>query len=387
MKVAFLHFEYPFGGGEMVTSNLSEYFTPVGCEVLVLACKFSGSENENIKFVTLPYEHKINHKTNIDFMIDFINTNQIDILVLPGVYLKEIQRLKSHISAKIVFALHSMPMWEATNKVLVAQAKSSVSILKKLEWCFFQKIKYQFFKTHRSSILKLYKKTFSIVDAYVVLCDAYKEDMETILGEKSSSKLFVISNSVKQHKDVSVYSKIKELLYVGRLSYADKRIDRLILVWKRLMSSFPDWSLRIVGDGPDAERLKDLVLSEAIERVYFEGYHKDVDKYYSSSPIICMTSSFEGWPLTLGEAQAYGVVPVAFNCSAGVEDILSPNGINGILVPPFDLDTYAKELERLMNNDDERIKMAKAALAKSKEYSLDVVGKKWLDLFSSLILK
>lgn len=385
MRVAFLHFEYPFGGGEMVTSNLSEYLNPAGCEVLVFACKFSGPEDKNIKYVTLPYGHKINHRTNIDFMIDFINANKIDILVLPGVYLKEIQRLKTHISAKIVFALHSLPMWEATNKVLVAQAKSSVSILKKLEWCLFQKIKYQFFKTHRSSMLKLYKKTFSIVDAYVVLCDAYKKDMEAILGEQNNAKLFVISNSVKQHKDVSVHSKIKELLYIGRLSYTDKRIDRLIFIWQKLMSSFPDWSLRIVGDGPDAERLKNLVLSEKIERVYFEGYQRNVDKYYAKAPIICMTSSFEGWPLTLGEAQAYGVVPVAFNCSAGVEDILSPNGINGILVPPFDIDMYAKELERLMTDNEERIKIAKAALLKSKEYSLNTIGQKWIDLFNSIL--
>lgn len=369
----------------MVTSNLSEYFAPAGCGVVVFACKFSNPQNDNITFEKLPYGRKINHKTNIGFMIDYINKEHVDILVLPGVYLNEIERLKRDTAVKIVFALHSVPMWEATNKVLMAKAKSSQSFVKKLEWCFFQQIKYRVLKTHRSSTLTLYKKTFDLVDAYVVLCEAYKRDVEALLGVSNSPKLHVISNSVNPGADVDLTAKKNELLYVGRLSYTDKRIDRLISVWRVLMDAFPGWSLRIVGDGPDAVRLKDFVSHEKVDRVFFEGFQRDVSRYYAEASVICLTSTFEGWPLTLGEAQSYGVVPVAFNCSAGVEDILSPDGINGVLVPPFDMELYAKELSRLMNNEAERVKIAKAALLKSKEYSLDVVGQKWLNLFSSLI--
>ncbi|MGL5318737.1 MAG: glycosyltransferase [Bacteroidales bacterium] len=385
MRVAFLHFEYPFGGGEMVTSNLSEYLISKGCKVDVLVCKLNILRDKEITFVNLPYTRRINHNENIDFIIEYINTKNVDILVLPGVYLKRIDLIKQKTSVKVVFNLHSVPMWEAMNKVIVAKEKAKRSLLHGLEWILIQSVKYNLLKTHQKSIRRLYYKTFQMVDAYVVLCSKYKTDIEQVLKLEDSSKLFVIPNSTNPGRCVDFSTKEKEVLYVGRLSYADKRVDRLIDIWADLSIKSDQWKLRIVGDGPELNRLKNLVANYGLSNVLFEGYQSDLQHYYTKASILCLTSTFEGWGLCLTEAQAYGVVPIAFNCSAGVEYILSPNCVNGILVPPFMLDTYAKELAWLMTNDQDRIKIAKAALIKSNEYSPDAVGEKWLKLFKSLI--
>ena len=39
-----------------------------------------------------------------------------------------------------------------------------------------------------------------------------------------------------------------------------------------------------------------------------------------------------------------------FNCCAGIEAILGPNKVNGILVPDGDINAFAKELIELINN-------------------------------------
>ncbi|WP_373834729.1 glycosyltransferase, partial [Bacteroides heparinolyticus] len=52
------------------------------------------------------------------------------------------------------------------------------------------------------------------------------------------------------------YFKKKQLLYVGRIEWYQKRVERLIDIWKRVYRKFPDWELVIVGDGPVREDLE-----------------------------------------------------------------------------------------------------------------------------------
>ena len=102
--------------------------------------------------------------------------------------------------------------------------------------------------------------------------------------------------------------------------------------------------------------------------------------------MLCLTSNYEGWPLCLTEAQANGVVPVAFDCVAGIHEIISPSGENGILVPPFSLKEYARLLIDLLNDADKLQKMKGNVIRKSMDYAPEVIGEKWLRLFESLLL-
>ena len=121
-----------------------------------------------------------------------------------------------------------------------------------------------------------------------------------------------------------------------------------------------------------------------LERITFEGFHGNVKPFYDTASIICLTSTFEGWPLCLTEAQANGVVPVAFGCSDGVKEIIGPSGVNGIVVSPFDIDAFAGELVALASNEDKLRQMKLNVIEKSKTYSPEVSGKKWVELFNSL---
>ena len=122
-----------------------------------------------------------------------------------------------------------------------------------------------------------------------------------------------------------------------------------------------------------------------LERVIFVGGTQDVQSYYRDASVSCLTSTFEGWPLCLTEAQANGVVPIAFNCCAGVSEILSPSGINGILIPPFDKEKFANELCGLLSSPDRIEQMRTEVLLKSQDYSMDIVGPKWSALFDLLL--
>lgn len=104
-------------------------------------------------------------------------------------------------------------------------------------------------------------------------------------------------------------------------------------IWEKVEKACPGWHLDIVGDGPDAELLKDSAQKLGLSRIVFHGF-QNPGPYYSRASIFCMTSTFEGFGLVLVEAMQHGCVPIAFDSYPAVRDIIS-HGENGILIPPF----------------------------------------------------
>ena len=96
-----------------------------------------------------------------------------------------------------------------------------------------------------------------------------------------------------------------------------------------------------------------------------------------------MTSSYEGFGIVLIEAMNMKVVPIAFDSFSTVRDIID-NNINGVLITPFDKELYAKKLSDMMSNESAREIYSNNAYLKSQQFQLDVIGNKWLNLFSSL---
>ena len=86
------------------------------------------------------------------------------------------------------------------------------------------------------------------------------------------------------------------------------------------------------------------------------------------------------------EAQAHGCIPVAFGCTAGVCDILSPSGTNGFIVTPFDEDEYAETLVHIATmSEEEREAIRRSVVAKRTEYAPEIIMKKWVKLFENLL--
>ena len=76
---------------------------------------------------------------------------------------------------------------------------------------------------------------------------------------------------------------------------------------------------------------------------------------------------------------------MAFGSSAGIREILSPNGENGMLVPPFDLDTYAETLSLLMRDTALRRQMQQKVLKKAQLYDIVAIVKQWDRLFKKIL--
>jgi phosphatidyl-myo-inositol dimannoside synthase len=133
--------------------------------------------------------------------------------------------------------------------------------------------------------------------------------------------------------------------------------DVLIRAITRVRSRVPDATLVIVGDGPDAPRLRRLAASAPKGSVVFvgEAAEADLPSYYALADVFAMPCrtrlgglEVEGWGSVFLEAAAAGR-PVVVGDSGGARESLEP-GTTGVLVEGGDVGDVADAVAGLLAN-------------------------------------
>ena len=126
-----------------------------------------------------------------------------------------------------------------------------------------------------------------------------------------------------------------------------------------------------------------LIKKEKIVEVL--GFYKDIPKLFAKSHIVCLPSFYgEGLPKVLLEAAAASRAVVTTD-SPGCRDAIIPNK-TGLLVPINNSQKLADALQRLIENNAERVSMGKAGrnLAK-QEFQVEKIVEKHLNIFERLL--
>lgn len=382
MSILFLIERYPgFGGIETVTTFLSNHFVNCGFKVGVVRYQYENEElldklNPKVFLYTFPNTVNRFSPENKSYIKSVIEEFQPNYLINQENYsglfglLKTIDRT----SFKMITVEHNSP--DARYKMLINYLKNE-----KVEFNVRSYIK----KMSHGLILlkqgirerKYHKELYKLSDEYVLLSIKFKPILKKIGGFKSVEGVTIIENPITiTSTNTSHVNKEKSIIYVGRLDYGQKRVDRLIRIWAKISPCFPDWNLMIIGDGPDRPRLEAITLELQVTNISFVGAQTDVDKYYSKAAIICLTSNVEGWPLVLNEAMAFGCVPIVYDSFAAASDIIQDK-FNGRLIEPFNENKFNEALTETIENESQRSFMSQNAIYDSSRFSLETIGKKW----------
>ena len=221
-------------------------------------------------------------------------------------------------------------------------------------------------------------KNCSKLDALVLLTEEDQKKWNTI------AKTQIIPNALPFYPSVSSTCKNKQAIFVGRMD-EQKGYEYLIQTWTLIHAKHPDWTLNIFGDGEKKKEIIHLISKHSLgHSVKINEPTTNIEQQYLENSICILSSRFEGFGMVLLEAMACGVPCVAFNCPYGPSDIIH-HGIDGYLVEHLNCQDLAIRINNLIENEDLRQKMGKAAKHNIQRYSKDTIMKKWTDLFNHLI--
>jgi glycosyltransferase involved in cell wall biosynthesis len=176
----------------------------------------------------------------------------------------------------------------------------------------------------------------------------------------------------------------KILLNVGRLS-REKDQGTLIEAFASMADAHPDWTLRIVGDGPLRPMLESVVRDRGLEsRVQLPGAVSGIAHEYESAQLFAMPSLYESFGLATAEALAHGLPAVGFADCPGTNELIE-NEVNGLLVPAGDrVVRLAAALGRLLDNPALRRRLGEAGPPSVARFSVDAIVDQWEELLGRI---
>ena len=228
--------------------------------------------------------------------------------------------------------------------------------------------------TYRSKLEERQVKQF---DRFIVLT----EEDKTYWGNLTNIE--VIPNARTFDPEHVASLDTKKVVAIGRFTY-QKGFERLIDAWDMICRQHPEWHLDIVGDGENRTQLQNLIDYYGIgDSITLCPPSNNIEGIYNNASIIALSSRYEGLPMILLEAQAYGLPIVAFDCKCGPSDVVT-NGVDGYLVAEGDCHALSLKLSMVMENESLRQQMGREARKNSSRYSEENIMSKWNTLFQQL---
>lgn len=220
--------------------------------------------------------------------------------------------------------------------------------------------------------------------AVIVLTAGIGQWARQIVGTEAVT---VIPNPVGEqclHRSQSIIKdKQHFVVAMGRMDF-QKGFDLLLRAFALCVERYPDWTLRLVGQGAEQQRLWNLSDQLGIKHaVRFEPVTKEPEKVFRESDLFVLSSRFEGFPMVLLEAMACGLPVVSFDCMSGPREMIR-HDVDGLLVPPEDVDALAKAMAGLMGDERERRRLAERAVEVTDRFGLPRVMAMWSEVLTAV---
>jgi glycosyltransferase involved in cell wall biosynthesis len=220
---------------------------------------------------------------------------------------------------------------------------------------------------------------YPLARALVVQTDAVRTQMQPIMRGRP---IYVIPNAVDapvssdQPPREQRSSGSLQLAAMGRLAH-QKGFDLLIDAFARASEGQPNWSLAILGEGPERTRLAEQVRDRRLEgRVRLCGWVPDPTSVLRNCDAFVLSSRFEGFPNALLEAMALGLPSISFDCPSGPSEIVR-HDVDGLLVPAEDIAALSATIKRLLSDDRLRNRLGTEAVHVAERFSSERYYARW----------
>lgn len=179
-----------------------------------------------------------------------------------------------------------------------------------------------------------------------------------------------------------------QLLSIGAIS---KRKGHLHLIdaLVKVKAEFPNFSMTIAGALSDRnyyQLIQNRILDKGLEQniqIYPDVSFKQILNFYQNAAIFVLHSEEESQGIVFCEAMVAGKAIVATNVG-GIPNVIE-NNVNGLLSDFGDMDTFANNIIKLLEDDSLQKEMQKINRIRSHKYEWKSIAEEIMTLYKSLI--
>ncbi|MBX9806830.1 MAG: glycosyltransferase [Flavobacteriaceae bacterium] len=353
-KIALIGYRLTEGGGEKVMANLSLFFDKRGIEVHNIIV---------LDGVTYPYSGKLvnlgllknkrndfaNKFKRLLFLRKYLSNNDFDFIIDFRPRMKPLQELfitKFVYGVNTIFTVHSF---------LINYYMPDQSWLTRL-------------------IYKNAYATVTIVDQIKELVES-KHNLKNVITISNPINLEEVNDKINDKIDIN----FDYIIAIGQYENTIKQFDKLILSYANSILPQRDIHLVILGNG-NKEFLSEVAIDNRVEKfIHLLGFQNNPFKYLKNAKFLVLSSKNEGFANVLVESLACQTPVIAFDCLCGPSTIIKDR-INGILVENQNVEKLTEAMNLFIENQELYNYCKKNSLASIQHFSLDNIGKQWLDL-------
>jgi len=227
---------------------------------------------------------------------------------------------------------------------------------------------------------KATRKTFDKYNGKIKYLWLTKKTMEDAEQYGLKNNIYIYNAVRIKSKEIANVNKNKKMIAIARLSN-QKRFDIMIDIAKEIFkdNKYQDWRLEIYGEGSEEEKLKKQISNH--KQIKLMGLTDNPKREFLSSSINLCTSDYEGFALSILEANECGVPTIALNFGESTEEEII-NGKTGIIAK--DKKDYINKLKELMDNPNKLKELSTNAKEFSNNFQIEQIIKKWIQLFNEL---
>lgn len=348
------------GGAERLVVDLAEAQAAMGHDVTI--CTFC---DRNERSLPVPkgvkcqsFGKEKGFSPTLSFRINsFLNAKKPDVVNchLPAVFLYMIPSLMGRKKMIFYYTIHSNPI----------QEESRIWV-RKLRRCFINSGKLHFVAI--SQTVKISFEDLYGVSGIKMIYNGRKQTKKSFAFESVQSEV----NSYKKDDYTNVF------VAVGRLT-AEKNHRLMIEAFSKLTDE--NAILLILGQG-DKNQFDNIISNN----VFLLGPKDNVHDYLYCADAFCMSSVYEGFPVSIIEAFSVGL-PVLSTCVGGIPDAVK-DGQNGLLCE-VNLASYEAMLKRFLAlEENERKCMGQnGRLFFEERYDIRTIAAQYLALYNSMLTK
>lgn len=362
------------GGVERVTSLLAKFFLSHNIKCYYAYC---GDDDETVDdSLKLRYKESGDYNNFKKLLSDFLFQKQIDVIINQDQMQDNTARfmgeLKTNSSIATVNCMHINPKFYHYSP-----------LYQSIKW----KIKNKLHKLYRGYTLPLInrRRMYNNVDQFVLLSDSFIDDFAYEIGvKKTDLRAVAIPNPLSfKLSPLSLCKKKNQFLIVARFEESQKNLCSAMRIWKRFEERNDDYELIVAGYGPDLNMVLNYAQSLQIKRMRFIGKVEHPEELYKEAKFFLMTSTYEGFSMTLLECMQFGCIPIVYDSFSSVHDFIK-SWENGVLVKFGQETKFVDAMIKLVSDNSLQEKISKCSYEQSQNYSIDKIGNKWIEFLNKI---